>query len=373
MGDASGTPGWYSGDVMANTSGADVFLDGHAHSVIPSKLVKNSEGKDVILTSTGSKLSNIGVLKLSVKDGKLMGETALIDRITDDEKSSYEYKRLENAVNAEFEKYKYLEKNLGKTEFPLVIKDPSNGKRIIRNSNTNLGDFLTDGYLWYAENDPEGKGFVKADLAILNGGSIRADISGKDINYLNILTVFPWNTRIAEIKVKGQTIVDALEMGARLSPEENGGFLHGSNLTYEINQSVKSNVVLDSKKMFVKVNGDYKKGGYRVQNVKIGGIPVDLNKEYNMVINAYYYKNFGDGMSMFQNVKAIVDDDTVIDINVISAYLERGLNGKVPEKYRNPYGENRINFVADSARTENNTKETKIIKDKNYKRQRFKR
>lgn len=125
--------------------------------------------------------------------------------------------------------------------------------------------------------------------------------------------------------------------------------------------------------MFVKVNGDYKKGGYRVQNVKIGGIPVDLNKEYNMVINAYYYKNFGDGMSMFQNVKAIVDDDTVIDINVISAYLERGLNGKVPEKYRNPYGENRINFVADSARTENNTKETKIIKDKNYKRQRFKR
>lgn len=346
IGDAGGTPGWYSGDVIANTSGIDVFLDGHAHNVIPGKTVKDKSGKDVLLTSTGTKLNNIGVLRLSLKDGKVLPTTALVNKVTDEEKNSAEYKRVNQVVKDELAKYGYLEKKIGKTDFPLVVNDPSTGKRLVRNANTNMADFITDSYLWYAENDPAGKGFVKADAAIMNGGSIRADINSGDINYLSVLSVLPWNTRICEIEATGQMIVDALEMGAKNYPDESGGFISGGNLTYEINKSVKSNVALDDKKMFVKVNGDYYKGGYRVQNVRIGGKPVDLNKKYNLVITAYYYKNTGDGMTMFKDAKAIVDaDKDVLDIDIFNAYLSVGQSGVVSSKYSNPYGEGRIKFT----------------------------
>ena len=51
---------WTSSDVINNTTGIDVMLDGHSHSVIEKELVKNKDGKEVILSSTGTKLENIG-------------------------------------------------------------------------------------------------------------------------------------------------------------------------------------------------------------------------------------------------------------------------------------------------------------------------
>lgn len=347
LGDNGGTDGWYSQDVIANTSGIDVLLDGHAHNVIPSRTVKDKAGKDVLLTSTGTKLVNIGVLKLSLDGGKIKATSSLVNKITDAEKATEEYKRVDVAVKAELKKYEYLEEKIGYTDYSLMINDPANpNKRLVRNANTNMADFITDSYLWYAENDPSSKGFNKADAAIMNGGSIRANIKQGEINYLSVLSVLPWNTKLCEIKVSGQTIVDALEMGAKNYPDESGGFLHGGGITYEINTSVKSNVVTDDKKLFVKVNGDYYKGGYRVQNVRIGGKPIDLKKTYNLMITEYYYKEAGDGMTMFKDAEAIVDGSkNVLDIDIFNAYLRIGLNGKVPSKYENPYGEGRTVFT----------------------------
>ena len=44
--DASCTP-WTSSEVIENTSGIDVFLDGHSHSVIEGETVKNKDGENV--------------------------------------------------------------------------------------------------------------------------------------------------------------------------------------------------------------------------------------------------------------------------------------------------------------------------------------
>jgi len=56
--------------LIANTSGIDVVLDAHAHSLIPDKLVENKEGKQVLLSSTGLKFANLGVLTIGT-DGSL--------------------------------------------------------------------------------------------------------------------------------------------------------------------------------------------------------------------------------------------------------------------------------------------------------------
>ena len=347
LGDNGGTDGWYSQDVIKNTSGIDVLLDGHAHSVIPNKIVKDRDGKDVLLTSTGTKLENIGVLKLSLDGGQIKATSNLVNKITAAEMGTDEYKLVDGAVKTELKKYKYLEKKIGETAFPLVINDPANPeKRLVRNANTNMADFITDSYMWYSEHDPSGEGFKKADAAIMNGGSIRANINAGEINYLGVLGVLPWNTKMCEIKATGQMIVDALEMGAKNYPNESGGFIHGSGISYEINTSVKSKVVTDANKLFVKVDGDYYKGGYRVQNVRIGGKPIDLKKTYNFMITEYYYRQSGDGMTMFKDAEAIVDETkNVIDINMFNAYLETGLSGKVPQKYADPYGQKNIVFT----------------------------
>lgn len=54
-------------DLIAATTGIDVVLDAHAHSVIPDQRVQNKDGKEVILTSTGLKFANIGLLTISEK------------------------------------------------------------------------------------------------------------------------------------------------------------------------------------------------------------------------------------------------------------------------------------------------------------------
>ena len=67
---------YMSTDVITHTTGIDAVLDGHSHSVIEKEYVKNAEGKNVILTSTGTKLANIGCLTIG-KDGTL--STTLIN------------------------------------------------------------------------------------------------------------------------------------------------------------------------------------------------------------------------------------------------------------------------------------------------------
>lgn len=62
-------------DLIAATTGIDAVLDAHAHTVIPEQHVANKDGKEIILSSTGLKFANIGVLTID-KDGTI--STALV-------------------------------------------------------------------------------------------------------------------------------------------------------------------------------------------------------------------------------------------------------------------------------------------------------
>ena len=70
------------------------------------------------------------------------------------------------------------------------------------------------------------------------------------------------------IRATGQQILDALEHGARMNPEECGGFLQVSGLTYEIHNYLESPVITDSMEIFQEIDGTKER---RVQNVMIGG------------------------------------------------------------------------------------------------------
>lgn len=157
---------------------------------------------------------------------------------------------------------------MASSEIDLVINDPETGNRIIRNSETNLGDLCADAY----------REKLGADIAFVNGGGIRADIKKGDITFGDVVAVHPYGNEACMIEVTGQQILDALEWASRSNPGENGGFLQVSGLTYEIHNYIESPCVADDKSGFDHITD----GERRVKNVKVGGTVIDPEKKYTL-------------------------------------------------------------------------------------------
>ncbi len=325
LGDES-TTRWTSESVINNTTGIDVVLDGHSHSIFAEMMVENMEGKEVPVSSTGTKFENIGELIIE-KDGDISTQLVSLKEYTKTDSTIKDYIA---SIKKEYEAE--ISKVIGKTTVDLTTLNATTKKRAVRNAETNLGDFCADAL----------RTVLDADVAIMNGGGIRADIAKGDITYNHLLTVFPWSNMGCVVEATGQEIMDALEMGAKNYPQENGGFLQVSGMTYEINTSVTSTVSVDDTGMFQSVNG-----AYRVQNIKIWNNKtktydnLDLKKKYKLAGINYTLKSCGDGFTMFKDNK-ILKDEVAVDSQILITYLTEYLNGVVGDDYANPTGQGRI-------------------------------
>ena len=178
-----------------------------------------------------------------------------------------------------------------------------------------------------------------AQIGFANGGGIRADLPAGDITYEDIINIHPYGNEMCVVEATGQEILDALELGASHYPQENGGFLHVSGLTYTIDASVPSSVVTTDEGDFVKVDG-----AYRVTDVKVGREPLDPAKTYTVASHNYMIKNGGDGYIMFRD-NTLLQDCTMLDNQLLIEYITQSLGGTVGEQYANPYGEGRITIL----------------------------
>ena len=317
--DASTSP-YTSSEMIEKTSGIDVVIDGHSHSTIECERVKNKTGERVLLTQTGSKFSSVGLLYIT-KDGSV--STGLISDYTEKDATTEAYIA---QIQAQFEEL--LNEVVATTDVDLVIYEPGTDPavRIVRNSETNLGDLCADAYRYISG----------ADIAFVNGGGVRTNIDAGDITYGGIIKVHPFGNELCMVEATGQEILDALEMGSRVTPEENGGFLQVSGLTYEIHTYVPSSVTLDENGLFVSVDGEY-----RVKNVMVGDEALDLTKTYTLACHDYLLKNAGDGYTMFQDNSFLLES-FMIDNQVLINYIVDGLDGVVGQDYADPHGQGRI-------------------------------
>lgn len=334
---------WRSIDVIENTTGIDAFIDGHSHSTVISELVKNKAGKDVVLTQTGSKLASIGRLVIN-KDGSITTDLIRGYKKQDADTLSF-------VTDIEKSFADDLAAKVGKTDVALTVNDPESGKRMVRSQETNLGDLCADAYRYILGNGKSGKESGPADIAFVNGGGIRANIDAGDITFGEVIAVHPFNNVGCVVEATGQEILDALEMASRVTPQENGGFLQVSGLTYTIDTSIESTVEVDDKKNFVKVAG-----AYRVKNVMVGGKPLDLEKTYTVASHNYMLLDGGDGINMFRDNKVVVQP-VLLDNQVLISYIQNYLNGVVGNEYSNPYGQGRIKIIGE-------TKSSAIVGDK---------
>ncbi len=332
---------WTAPEVIANVTGADAFIDGHSHSVI-NTTVKDKEGNDVLHGQTGTKLANVGKLTIAA-DGTLTMELLPASEKVQDDPETDEYIK---SIEDEFEAL--LNTVVAYTDHILTIKDPDTGARAVRNAETNLGDLCADAYRYMFD----------SDIAFVNGGGVRADIAEGDITFQQIINVHPFGNTAVLAEVTGQQILDALEMGARVCPGENGGFLQVAGMKYEIHTYVEPNCVVGSDKMWAgPVDPE---GEYRVKNVQILNKetneyePLDLEKKYTLASHNYMLKDMGDGFAMFGPNITILEDSGKLDNQVLIDYIQSmpEVDGKhVVEGYTDPKGEGRINVVTTKTAT----------------------
>ncbi len=163
---------------------------------------------------------------------------------------------------------------IGKSAGPLDSR-----RNIVRTQEAAIGNLIADAM----------KAAVGADIAITNGGGIRADkeyAAGSDITSKDILTELPFGNVTVMTEVTGQQIWDALENGFSKLEDGGGRFPQVSGLK----------IVADAKKP----------AGSRVVSVEINGVPIDKAASYKLATNDFMLGG-GDGYNALSSGKVLVD------------------------------------------------------------------
>jgi 5'-nucleotidase / UDP-sugar diphosphatase len=139
----------------------------------------------------------------------------------------------------------------------------------VRIRETNLGNFFTD--MMRKESG--------ADVAIMNGGGLRAGIRRGEITVNDVYTIVPFNNYIVAIRLTGKQIRDTLEYGVSAVELKEGRFpqVSGISCTY----------------------APANKAGSRIVTVAVNGMPLDHEKTYTVATNDFLAAG-GDGYRVFQ-------------------------------------------------------------------------
>ena len=352
--DPSSSP-WTSEEVIAHTTGFDAFIDGHSHTVMENKQVADASGKVVTLTQTGSYLKNVGKMTIGA-DGSIT--TELLPT----------YDGIDASVAATASEWisavdDMLGEEIAVGDFNFYVTDPATGKRLIRSGETNLGDFVADGIYTYFNEIED----LHCDIAIMNGGGIRADVDAGPWSFKTCKTVSPFGNVACLMSVTGQQIQDALEFGARFAGamgKENGGFLHVAGAKYDIHAMMPNTVQTDDKNVWIGSATTPRVSNVEIYDKSTGTYkPLDVNATYALAGMNYTLRNLGDGFAMFDGA-TLIKDYVSEDYLVMSSYAamfggvdENGLphltsaNSPLADypgyllDYENPYGAGRIQMI----------------------------
>jgi len=129
-----------------------------------------------------------------------------------------------------------------------------------------------------------------ADVALMNGGSIRADtiISPGALTKRDLLSILPFKNKVVKLEVTGATLRAALEHGVGRSAEdaEPGRFPQVAGLRFTFDASRPS--------------------GSRVVEVTVNGQPLDDNRKYTLATTNFLAIDGGDGYAMFKRARLLI-------------------------------------------------------------------
>jgi 5'-nucleotidase len=267
-------------ELAAQVNGIDVIVIGHSHTQLygdgtdaegpyPTK-VTNPAGDDVLIVSSWQKGQYLGNIHLMFDaDGEVVsfdGQPYVVDEnVESDPTFAAKLQEFGEPIEA------LNKKVVGETT---VLLDGERGN--VRSKETNLGNLITDAML---ERTQE----ANAQIAIQNGGGIRASIPAGDVTVGQVRTVLPFGNRIATVDLTGAQVKEALENGVSQVEEGAGRFPQVAGIQYTWTPSATV--------------------GSRILSVKVAdgsGAFVDIDPEatYRVATNNYLLEG-GDGYSVF--------------------------------------------------------------------------
>ena len=326
LGEETANEGNNAENVVANTSGLTVMIDGHDH-LVENQTVKDKDGNDVLIAETGYYLKNIGIL--TYEDGKFTDSLAEAGSYTG---SDPELEKMVAETIAEIEAT--MQEVVAATDFDLYGEAaPGN-----RTQETTLGDFASDAIYWQVT---QASGSAP-DAVVLNGGAIRASIKAGEIKLFDIYNVFPFNNQLCTIKVTGAQLLEALEAATQVSPDPMGAFPQVAGITYTLDTTVPYE------------KGDLYPGtiynapaapGSRITISEVGGKEFDPEATYTIATNEFVASG-GDTYYCFAEAGA----ETIVyagylDYEALLNYMKTELEGMIPEIYEEVQG--RITVVGE--------------------------
>lgn len=338
--DASSSP-WTSEEMIAGAGGLDAFIDGHSHTVMESKEIKDKDGNDVLLTQTGEYFNRIGMMVIDSETGDITTDFIELNGNETDgyTLSSDLYSGTELISDATVKDIKdkwikeiddKLGQKIGSTTVTFDNYD-SDGNRLVRVQETNSGDLTSDALYYLFDNMD-----LDVDIAVMNGGGVRNQAITGDITYKTCKNIHPFGNVACLQTVTGQQILDMLEWGARdAGTAESGSFLHVSGVTYKINTSIEDTTQADD--MDVWTGGPDK---YRVYDVMVYNKDtnqwdeLDLDAKYNLAGYNYTLRDLGGGFAMLNGAVNVLDY-VMEDYMVLANYI-KGFEDGVVEADNSP-------------------------------------
>ena len=241
--------------------GIDVIIGGHEHTLLQSA----SGGTPIFkMTADGRDMGRID-LNIDPATGKVESidwqVIPVTDAVEDDPAFApvvAKYARLTSELSAP----------VGRTAVALDARSATS-----RSEETNVADFIADAF----------RAAAGADVALVNGGSIRADdiIPAGELTLRDVLSILPFGNDLSKIEVTGEVLLRALEHGVSLTAPgaEPGRFAQVSGLRYSFDAS--------------------KLPGVRIADVTVGGRPLDPKRTYTLVTTSYVAEG-GDQYAMFK-------------------------------------------------------------------------
>lgn len=256
-----------SEQIARETQGIDLIVDGHSHTALAEGIKVN----DTLIVQTGYYEHRLGRATIEVENHKIISKHAeLLD--ADDVKAmapTPDKKILKTLIVIKAKADKLLNEVVAHSDRKL-----SSERLLVRRNESELGNLAADAFRWAA----------KSDIAIINGGGLRADLPAGDIRKRNTVTIFPFGNTLRVAEIKGSAIREMLEHSVEFYPSSFGGFLDVSGMTFSYDPS--------------------KPPKHRVAEILVDGQPLDENKTYTIALGDFQAAG-GDGYSMLTNLKIV--------------------------------------------------------------------
>ena len=258
--------------IARESPGIDVIIDGHSHTELPEGI---QVGKTLI-AQTGCYEHLLGRVTVEIDDHKIISKKA--ELLSDDEVKALaknsDAKILE--VNAKINKLneKLLGEVVAHSDRVLTSK-----REIVRCQESELGNLAADALRWR----------TGSDIAVINGGGIRADLPAGNVTRGDIMAIFPFGNTVRTAEISGKAIREMLEHSVFAVPAAFGGFYDVSGATFSFDPTQPA--------------------GHRVGEIFINGEILDENKTYTLTATDFQFAG-GDDYTMLKGLKIVGEYDT---------------------------------------------------------------